>query len=215
MIIKDFKGKKYNQDKLNKFFADVEAKIEKIEADNQKKFDKYKKDFEKMTVEQKKNARPPHLDGYCTFCGAVRPSGEIGIGGGCERITDNFKDGYVDLFYSELKETWHADLFEAYKKYAKFARALFLLNNKTSKNDFIKSFYKSMEANKEAKISKKQLEVIEKNANYKEYADKLENYKKYVYLKFGYFNKNIFYTNLDYDKEFSLYCQIQYAKAWI
>ena len=168
-----------------------------------------------MTEKERQNARPPQLKGYCTWCGAVRPSGDIGIGGGCEKITDNFKDSFISQFYPEKLQDFKNDYFEAYKKYAKYARALFLHNNKKAKNDFLKSFFASLENNKMAKLSKKQISIIEKNADFKGYAEKLTNYKKFVFFKYGFLNKNLFYSKLDYNKDFWQYCRIQYAKAWI
>lgn len=196
-----FKGKQYDPEKVEVYFNKVEEKIAKIEERNAKK----------LAI----GGHVKALEGYCTFCGAVRPSGEIGIGGGCEHICEKFKDGYIALFYPEKPEEWQADLFVAYRKYAKYARALFLHYNKNARNNFIKSFYASMESNKECKISRKQLEVIEKNAQYKDFYDTLINYRKYVYNKFGYANKNLYYKSLDFDRDFALYCRIQYAKAWM
>lgn len=215
MNIKDFKGKKYDYEKLENYGEKVEEKIAAIEEKNAKKWEKFNARWEKMTEKEKETATRPHEDGYCTFCGAVRPSGEIGIGKGCEEICEQFKKGYIDLFCSEKIEEWKNMYFNAYKRYAKYCRALFLHNNKKARNDFLKSFFISLENNKEARLSKKQIEIIERNAEYKQYSQELEKYKKFVFFKFCNYYKMLFYMDLNSDRDFALYCRIQYAKAWI
>ena len=212
--IQNFKGREYDKDKLTQWNEKVEAKIEKIEAENFAKIENYSKKYEEWKANGEKGSRPtpPFSKGFCTFCGAVRPSGEIGIGHECAHITNNFKKGYIEQFMPDTVHEWELENFENYKKYAKFARIMFLKNNKKAKNEFIKSFYKSLEGNKD-RISSKMLAVIERNAEYKNYFAELKKFKDILTERLN-FKKYLTYMSLDFNFDFALYCQIQYAKAW-
>ena len=84
--------------------------------------------------------------------------------------------------------------------------------------------------NVECRISRKQLDIIEKDAEYKfmkvgyrtyvnigsDYKEQLEKYHKYVFRKF-YFEKGYgaFKEKIFNSMEFGLYCRIQVTNAWL
>lgn len=233
MNIKEFKGKKYDFDKVANYDIRVEKKIEKIEEDNNKRYDRILKAIENGYI---KDDRFFHENGFCTFCGAVRPSGEIGVGCGCAKIIRQFLHGYIhneqfNTIPTELTEKY----FNAYKKYVKYARALYLYHNtknhdmktlKAFRNEFKKSFTQSMINNTECRISKKQLEVIERDSEgfcygaciENSYHYKLKEYKSYVFCKYYYCCENGYneYVEKVFNSiDFGCYCRIEIAKAWL
>lgn len=236
MNIGTFKGRKYDIEKVLKYNKRVDKKIENVEKNNSKRWARYYEMFK-----NDKNGIQPqyfHEIGFCTFCGAVRPSGEIGIGCGCEQIVKKFLEGYIKEFV-EVPQQYKDDYLNAYKKYARFARALYLYHNtkkgdmktvKAFKNEFKKSFTQSMIDNVECRISRKQLDIIEKDAEYRRmevgyrtyveignnYEEQLEKYRKYVFRKF-YFQKGYgdFKQKIFNSMEFGLYCRIQVTNAWL
>lgn len=238
MNIQEFKGRKYDEDKVNSYYKKVDKKVQAIEKGNEKRWERYVQMFK-----DSKEGLKPHLfheNGFCTFCGAIRPSGEVGVGPGCADLIHKFLKGYIHEFI-DIPQKYKDDYLNAYSKYAKYARALYLYNNtknhdmktiKAFKNQFKKSFTQSLLDNKEARLSKKQLEVIEKDAEpysidcggYKSYyvdvkkgyKEQLENYRKYVFYKFYYsqgydeFKEHVFNSI-----EFGLYARIMVANAWV
>ena len=236
MNIKTFKNRKYDADKLEKRAERVEERIEIVEKGNFKRWLHYVKMFEN----DPNGLRPEcfHENGFCTFCGAIRPSGEIGIGCGCEKIVKKFLDGYIHEFV-EIPQQYKDDFLVAYQKYAKYARALYLYHNtknhdmktlKSFRNQFKKSFAKSLLDNTEARLSKKQLAIIEKDAECRrmevgyrtyvevgnDYEKQLENYRKFVFRKFYYEKGYGTFKNKIYNSfEFGLYCRIQVSNAWV
>lgn len=235
-LIEDFKGRKYYTNKVMNYENRVEKKIEAVEKGNDIRWARYYEAFKN----DKNGLRPEffHENGFCTFCGAVRPSGEIGIGCGCEKIVRKFLKGYIHEFV-DVPQQYKDDYLNAYSKYVKFARALYLYHNtknhdmktvKAFRNQFKKSFTQSMIDNTECRISKKQLEIIEKDSEYKSmevgyrtyvevgnnYEEQLEQYRKYVFKKF-YYNKGYasFEAKIFNSFEFGLYCRIQVSNAWV
>ena len=240
MDIQEFKnGKKFDMDKVTAYYNKVDKKIQAIETGNERRWQKYVKMFK----DDPKGLQPHmfHENGFCTFCGAIRPSGEIGVGAGCAELIRKFLNGYIFEFV-EVPQQFKDDYFNAYRRYAKFARALYLYHNtknhdmktvKAFRNDFKKSFTQSLINNKEARLSKKQLEVIEKDAephyidcgsiyranliNTKEsYNERLENYRKFVFRKFYYERGyNSFREKIFNSIEFGLYARIMVSNAWV